>query len=867
MKRYSRILGLLIAIFVLFGSISFSGFAFADDENWQQEEVLEVLEQEDDKEEEDLPDLDENQNDHEGDDLPSVDEDEVDDEDEESLDEEDELDLEEDFESQNMNFQLQTKPVNTGSVKIHKRIKELDKRIHADFGKESFTIRLTGPDGYDEELVINKGNSGDHVTFTDLAPGLYQIDEIDLDTDIYSGFYVAEPGNHGSEVGYEVEVTSKGKNHNVNVWLINEVKKKEEPEKPKYGSVEVTKRISTNDPSSDDLSGFFFELHQDGDLKYGPFETDEDGKVLFNKVELGKYDVVEVLTDEQKDKFIEPENETVDVNEEGVKFQVLFTNHFKPEEPIWNKGKIVVTKLKWGLPQGRLGIRLPEDPRDILFTLEGDNIDGIMKVKTNRLGIATFDNLPEGTYTLNEIVPEGYRSSLPDEGKEIEIKKDKLFGIVTILVNNYKLPPEQEWEGTIEVQKLVVDEATDELLDEKSGFKFELYEIIGDENALYDDGFTDEDGILQFKNLSEGIYLLKEVDKEGYRSSLPDEGLTIELFRDNEDLTEDNKFVVEVTNTKLQWKGKIRVVKTLETPQPNNSSLDGFEFELWKGDEQIGEPKKTLAGIVEFNNLVEGEYQVREVNHEGYIPHFPNGATIEIGPDNDNDDVFVVVVLNRLDAETPGWTGTILVEKKVTDPLNNNPSLAGFTFHLYKVEGDGEVLVETITTGTSGLISFSELEEGEYKLYEDSRAFFVRGISSAGITIVLNEETAPDRVILSIVVNERFYPDDDDDTPPGGGGTTTPDDDDDDDEVEVLDVEDIEEDVPQSPPPFNPPIPPQPTIPPQVMPEEVEEVEEETPQAAPIAALPKTGTANPFMYSGLGTILLGLGIYFKKKKD
>ena len=44
---------------------------------------------------------------------------------------------------------------------------------------------------------------------------------------------------------------------------------------------------------------------------------------------------------------------------------------------------------------------------------------------------------------------------------------------------------------------------------------------------------------------------------------------------------------------------------------------------------------------------------------------------------------------------------------------------------------------------------------------------------------------------------------------------------------------------------------------------EKKEVTEETPQAT----LPKTGTADPMLFSGLGGALLGLGLLLKKKKE
>jgi LPXTG-motif cell wall-anchored protein len=58
------------------------------------------------------------------------------------------------------------------------------------------------------------------------------------------------------------------------------------------------------------------------------------------------------------------------------------------------------------------------------------------------------------------------------------------------------------------------------------------------------------------------------------------------------------------------------------------------------------------------------------------------------------------------------------VEITKVDGEDNDIELEGATFELYKDNGSGWVLVDTITTGVSGIIDFGKLGSGEYRLVE-----------------------------------------------------------------------------------------------------------------------------------------------------
>ena len=294
--------------------------------------------------------------------------------------------------------------------------------------------------------------------------------------------------------------------------------------------------------------------------------------------------------------------------------------------------------------------------------------------------------------------------------------------------------------------------------------------------------------------------------------------------------------------------GSIKITKIVvdeeEEVIPNDNTKFFFKVEFWSEEEWveledspfeiIGNGSKTLS------KLPMGEYKITEVDiDEDYELITENGIEVELVKDGDKEEVEFT---NMKEGETPpppGWTGIIRIIKSVDDPRNSNPSLTGFEFTLFKVlEGDDE-LIGARTTGSTGIVSFSGLEEGEYRLFETDRSGYREGIPSAGRLITLEPENTEDDILTVEVENERVYP------PPRD------DDDEDEDEPEepdepeqVLETTVVEEEpVPEAPP--------------------IVEVVEEV---IPLATLPKTGASDATLFSGLGAAMLGLGLLIKKRR-
>lgn len=435
--------------------------------------------------------------------------------------------------------------------------------------------------------------------------------------------------------------------------------------------------------------------------------------------------------------------------------------------------------------------------------------------------------------------------------------------------------PEEPQIGKIRVIKTVIDPNN---IQSPEGISFTL---IGP-NGYEETKETDDEGIIEFTELEEGQYTLTEDIPDGYLSSIGN-GKTIIL---PDDADEDYIAEIEVENRKIpdesDPKGKITIKKLVIDPE-DNIIEDGteFEFEIYILNESEAWTlldTVTIVGnsSVTVDGLNPGEYMIKEIDiPNGYTLTSDNNLEVSILEDVEANVDFT----NQKDNETPPkWKGTIEVIKNVVDTRNATPGLSGFAFRLYKTNESIEEFISEQTTGSMGIVFFSGLGEGVYKLYELDRAGYIKGISNSGLSLVLNRETTnEDRLLKVNITNIADYPDEED--------PETPEEDDDDDDNPPLDEDDdttppdeeetIEEEIPEAIPETPeeeviieeeiPEAAPEIKIESEeILPEEEIEIVESVPLAAP--SLPATGTTSEYMFYGFGGLLLAIGQFIRRKK-
>lgn len=174
--------------------------------------------------------------------------------------------------------------------------------------------------------------------------------------------------------------------------------------------------------------------------------------------------------------------------------------------------------------------------------------------------------------------------------------------------------------GDIEIKKTLETENGEP----HAGVTFYLYKVelmvsSTTEVAPFKTGVTDDNGVLKFEGLIPGDYELVEVVPPGYESSLNE--------TNNNILVEANT-TKEVSVINALIKGSIEVKKTLETE--NGEPHVGVEFSLYQGETHIATGETNEDGILLFDGLLPGDYQLEEVVPNGYESDVEDIGTITL---------------------------------------------------------------------------------------------------------------------------------------------------------------------------------------------------------------------------------------------
>lgn len=256
---------------------------------------------------------------------------------------------------------------------------------------------------------------------------------------------------------------------------------------PITGSIELTKRdAETNEV----LEGVTYELRlkkADGTTeRLAEQVTNAQGKVLFEGLYYGDYELVEVGTLENY--VLDETPIPASIREEGKIIELEATNLKK-------RGKVIVTKADFD--QQNLFLQ------GVSFVLSQD---GEVKYEaiTDEQGVATFEGVIYGDYELSEKAPlEGYKAS------------EQLLGVAMReqdSVLDMGLWLNEKMKGSIQVFK---KHATSK--EGLAGVSFELRRLEKGQKIAVQVGLTDEQGFLSFNGLPYGDYELEETKaKDGF---------------------------------------------------------------------------------------------------------------------------------------------------------------------------------------------------------------------------------------------------------------------------------------------------------------------------------------------------------------
>ena len=351
----------------------------------------------------------------------------------------------------------------------------------------------------------------------------------------------------------------------------DDIVKAEMTNKKKSGSIKVTK-TTTGNLNIEGIKFFATGISDTNkDLKFEA-DTDENGVAMFDKLVIGKYVITEDGSTVPAAYLVADEQEvTVEYNETA---EVSFEN-------IEKTGEIKVTKST----VGNLNIK------GITFNLRGTSDSGReinIPATTDKDGVAVFENVPIGTYSIiedEETVPYGYLVA-----DEKEVKVEYAQTIDATILNN-------EQTGSITVHKTTEGQKNIE------GIKFYLRGTSDTGREIDIPAITDENGVAVFENVPVGTYKIIE-DKEtvpyGY------------LVADEKEVKVEYAQTIDATILNNEQTGSIKVHK--KTADMTN--VEGIRFIL-SGVSDTGREIRIEAvtdkdGLAKFEGVPIGTYTITE---------------------------------------------------------------------------------------------------------------------------------------------------------------------------------------------------------------------------------------------------------------
>ena len=467
------------------------------------------------------------------------------------------------------------------------------------------------------------------------------------------------------------------------------------------GTVTVTKTDDYQQPLAGVAFGLF-PVDANGATASTPAftaTTGDDGRAQFTNVPWTKYVLRELSG---KDGYVKAEGDL---------------KTFELGGPSFDAGTVVNERI-----DGTVSVKKVDETGDALagatfglFPVDASGVAAsvpVMSATSGSDGVATFTNVHWGAYQVKETsAPEGY--TLSDTALTVTVDAQHLTvaaGTVT----------DRPITGTVILTK-TSDDGTP-----LAGGEFALYPVtkgpdgsttVADVPAMR--ALSDANGRVSFDSVRYGMYELRETKGlPGYLTMEKPLGVVVTADGATIDLG-------QVVNT--AERGAIRLLKTdAKTGDP----LAGATFAIYRVEEDgtvAEEPSDTQVsgadGIVSFENLTVGDYEIRETNAPtGWLVSTDtisakvsaDGQVVDAGRVN-NERIRADIIAHKVDSQT-------------------HAGLAGATFAL---EREGQQIA-TATSDADGLVTFKNVEYGTYTIREE-RAPRGYALSETRLTAVVSQ--------------------------------------------------------------------------------------------------------------------------------
>ena len=342
--------------------------------------------------------------------------------------------------------------------------------------------------------------------------------------------------------------------------------------------------------------GIGFRVLTSGGTLIGTYYTDANGTFTVNDLIAGDYIVEEIVPDG----YTKQNYKRVTV-EPGKTAEVSFSNTLQ-------KGTLKIIKTS---EDGKVsGISFKVYAKSGVIGIADNTLIGTYT--TDSKGEIKIPNLKVGTYTITEIVPEGYQADPTGSTKIVTVKENE-----TTTVSFKNIPVKGEL-------KIIKTSPIDN--GKVSGIKFIVAAESGVANVA--DGTvlgtytTDSNGEILIPGLKVGTYKITEIVPEGYKPQNP-KTVTV---KENE--TAEVSFRNVPDNI-----GTMKIVKTSDDNRVANiifiiKTKDGKLVGEYRTKAEVS--ASGVVGVIDVQ-LMPGEYVVTEKNSPLYKPQEPQTVTVETG--------------------------------------------------------------------------------------------------------------------------------------------------------------------------------------------------------------------------------------------
>ena len=408
-----------------------------------------------------------------------------------------------------------------------------------------------------------------------------------------------------------------------------------------------------------------FEILNENNEQVITGTTDENGIAKF-QLAIGKYFYREISAPDIYEIDDTPYQFEITENDDIVKAEM--TNKKK-------SGSIKVTKTT----TGNLNI---EGIKFFATGISDTNKDLKFEATTNENGVAMFDKLVIGKYTVTEdgsTVPASY-----------------LVANEQTVTVEYNTTAEVAFENIEKTGSIVVHKTTEGQRNIE-GIKFYLRGTSDTGREIDIPTVTDKDGIAKFENIPIGTYMVIEDEETvpyGY------------LVADEKEVKVEYAQTIDATILNEEKTGSITVHKATE----GQKNIEGIKFYL-RGTSDTGREIDIPAitdenGIAKFENIPIGTYKViedKETVPYGYLVADEKEVKVEYAQTID------ATILNN------EQTGSIKVHKKTADMSN----VEGIRFILSGISDTGREINIPAITDKDGLAKFEGVPVGTYTITED----------------------------------------------------------------------------------------------------------------------------------------------------